>query len=309
MKVAVAQVGTPASWKPEDAIAQLDAYAKDAAEQGVEHIVFPEAYIGGYPKGSTFGAYVGNRTIEGRKEFARYYNGAITVPGPHVDQLAEIANKHGLFMVVGVIEREEHGGTLYCTAVFIHPDQGCVGKHRKLMPTGSERLIWGCGDGSTLPVIETQAGVRTSATICWENYMPLLRAHYYSKGVQLYCAPTVDDRTVWASTMTHIALEGRCFVLSACQFTKQSHYPDGHPFSEPKDPNAIVIAGGSMIIGPLGNVLAGPLRETEGLLVADIDLDDILGGKFDMDVSGHYSRSDVFGLMVDEREQTFRATN
>ena len=107
--------------------------------------------------------------------------------------------------------------------------------------------------------------------------MPLLRAHYYSKGVQLYCAPTVDDRAVWASTMTHIALEGRCFVLSACQFTHQSDYPEDHSFAEAKDPKAIVIAGGSMIIGPMGNVLAGPLRETEGLLVADIDLDDIAG--------------------------------
>jgi predicted amidohydrolase len=145
------------------------------------------------------------------------------------------------------------------------------------MPTGLERLIWGCGDGSTLPVLETQAGVLTSATICWENYMPLLRSHYYSKGVQLYCAPTVDDRVAWASTMTHIALEGRCFVLSACQFTQQSHYPEDHQFCGPKNPEAIVIAGGSMIVGPLGNVLAGPLREKEGLLVADIDLDEIAG--------------------------------
>lgn len=132
MKVAVAQVGTPASWKPEEAIAKLEEYAQDAAKQGVEHIVFPEAYIGGYPKGSTFGAYVGTRTPEGRKEFTRYFNGAIAVPGPCIDQVAEISSKHRMFIVVGVIEREEHGGTLYCTAVFIHPDRGYVGKHRKV---------------------------------------------------------------------------------------------------------------------------------------------------------------------------------
>ncbi|GAB5589360.1 hypothetical protein Unana1_04260 [Umbelopsis nana] len=305
VKVGVAQVGTPSTWNPQDAVAKLKSYVEQASKEGVEHLVFPEAFIGGYPKYSTFGAFVGDRKPEGRQEFARYSYGAITVPGHFVDQIADIAREHSMFLVVGVIEREEFGGTLYCTAVYIHPEQGYVGKHRKLMPTGTERLIWGCGDGSTLPVVESVSGIRTAAAICWENYMPLLRCHYFSKGVQLYCAPTVDARPQWSATMTHIALEGRCFVLSANQFTRQKDYPDDHPIPEPRDPEAIVIGGGSMIVGPLGNVLAGPLREKEGLLVADVDLDEIAGAKFDLDVTGHYSRSDVFNFTVNTKETTF----
>ena len=149
-----------------------------------------------------------------------------------------------------------------------------------------ERLIWGFGDGSTLPVIETEFG-RIGAVICWENYMPLLRAAMYAKGIQFYCAPTVDDRETWAVTMRHIALEGRCFVLSACQYSESGEAP---------------IRGGSLIVGPLGAVLAGPFREGECILTADLDLGEIAEGKFDLDVVGHYSRPDVFRLEVNESE-------
>lgn len=144
------------------------------------------------------------------------------------------------------------------------------------MPTGSERLIWGFGDGSTLPVVENEDGARIAAAICWENYMPLLRANYFAQGVQIYCAPTVDARQEWTSSMQHIALEGRCFVLSACQLTRQKDYPEYHPLPEPKDPEAIMIGGGSVIVSPLGKILAGPAREQEALLVADLDLDDVI---------------------------------
>ena len=194
-----------------------------------------------------------------------------------------------------MIERD--GGTLYCSVFYYGPDGAYLGKHRKLMPTGMERLIWGFGDGSTLPVLDTPLG-KLGAAICWENYMPLLRSAMYGKGVQLYCAPTVDDRDTWLPTMRTIAIEGRCFVISACQFMTTADFPQDHAAYDPAARR--LIRGGSCIVDPLGQVLAGPMFEQDGILLADIDLDQIARGKFDLDVVGHYARPDVFNLIVDE---------
>ena len=191
----------------------------DAAGRGARLVLFPEAFVGGYPKGLDFGARVGSRTPAGREQFRVYYESAMEVPGPCCDSLAGLARDCSVYLVMGVVERD--GGTLYCTVLFFAPDGSLLGKHRKLMPTASERLVWGFGDGSTLPVFETPVG-RVGAVICWENYMPLLRMAMYGKGIELYCAPTVDDRETWLPTMQHIALEGRCFVLSACQFLRRA---------------------------------------------------------------------------------------
>jgi nitrilase len=196
-----------------------------------------------------------------------------------------------------VIERE--GGTLYCTVLFFDQTGTLLGKHRKLMPTAMERIIWGTGDGSTLPVFQTDVG-RVGAVICWENYMPLLRAAMYGKNIQIYCAPTVDDREVWLSTMRHIAVEGRCFVLSACQFARRRDFPDTFLPVQGTAPDTVLIRGGSSIVSPMGEVLAGPLYDQAGILVADVDLDKIVQGKFDLDVVGHYARPDVFRLEVNE---------
>lgn len=203
-----------------------------------------------------------------------------------------------MYLVIGVIEREI--GTLYCTALFFGPQGRLLGKHRKLMPTAMERLIWGFGDGSTLPVLDTPLG-KIGAIICWENYMPLLRAAMYAKGIQLYCAPTVDDRDTWIPTMQHIAFEGRCFVLSACQFIKRGDYPAEYPALQGDAPETMLIRGGSVIVSPLGHILAGPNYDCECIQVADIDLGEIAEGKYDLDVAGHYSRPDVFRLEVNER--------
>jgi nitrilase len=259
-------------------------FAADAAREGARLAVFPEAFVGGYPKGCDFGARVGSRSPEGRKQFRRYFESAIAVPGPETDRLAEIARAHSMWIVIGVIERA--GGTLYCTALFFAPDGSLAGKHRKLMPTAMERLIWGFGDGSTMPVIDTGFG-RIGAVICWENYMPLLRAAMYAKGIEIYCAPTVDDRESWPGSMRHIALEGRCFVLSACQYA---------PGASPTE----TIRGGSVIVSPLGRILAGPCFEGECILTAEIDIGEVAEGKFDLDVAGHYGRPDVFRLEVNE---------
>ncbi|KAK7059048.1 Nitrilase [Paramarasmius palmivorus] len=261
----------------------------------------------GYPKMSTFGAKVGERSPEGREEFRRYHASAIEVStsSPAIVKIESVSKDTGVFLVVGVIERD--GGTLYCTVIFVDPSEGFVARHRKLVPTGSERLIWGQGDGSTLPVLERSfpsidanlpsiVKAKLSATICWENYMPLLRYHYFSLGTQIYCAPTVDARPVWQNSMIHIALEGRCFVLSACQFAQEKDYPSDHAVADAnaRNPDNIMIAGGSVIVDPLGKVLAGPLLGKEGVLTADLDLDECVRGKFDLDVTGHYARPDVF---------------
>jgi len=270
----------------------------EVARQGAKLAVFPEAFVSAYPKGLDFGARLGLRTAEGREDFRRYYDSAIEVPGSETEILAVAAKENNLFVVIGVIEKD--GGTLYCTALFFSPEGSLLGKHRKLMPTAMERLIWGFGDGSTLPVFATPLG-KIGAVICWENYMPLLRTAMYSKGIQLYCAPTADDRETWLPSMRHIALEGRCFVLTACQYIKRGDFPADYAAIQGNDPQTVLMRGGSCIIGPLGKVLTGPNFEGEGILTADIDLGDIARGKYDFDVVGHYARPDVFRLYVNER--------
>ncbi|MBI1913524.1 MAG: carbon-nitrogen hydrolase family protein [Planctomycetes bacterium] len=279
-----------------DKLAQL---AADAARHGASLVLFPEAFVSAYPKGLDFGARVGMRSPEGREQFRRYFASAIEVPGPATEAIGKAARAGQLHLVVGVIERD--GGTLYCTVLFFGPDGSLLGKHRKLMPTAMERLVWGFGDGSTLTAVDTAIG-KLGAVICWENYMPLLRMAMYAKGVQLYCAPTADDRETWLPTMRHVALEGRCFVLSACQYLTRADCPPDYPAIQGDDPKTVLMRGGSCIVGPLGQVLAGPSFEGEGILTAELDLAEIVRGKYDFDVAGHYARPDVFRLLVNEAE-------
>jgi len=265
------------------------------AAEAPDLLVMPEALLGGYPKGEAFGAQLGFRTEAGRDRFRRYHEAAVDLDGREVAALAGLSTRTGASIVTGVIERA--GSTLYCTAIFIEPGRGLIAKHRKLMPTGTERLIWGQGDGSTLPVFSTKAG-RVGAAICWENYMPLLRTALYAKGVEVWCAPTVDTRDVWQATMRHIAVEGRCFVVAACQVQPS---PAGLGVEVPNwAADEPLMRGGSVIIGPLGDVLAGPLWTDTGLVSARVDLGDIPRARYDFDVVGHYARPDIFELTVDE---------
>ncbi|HEX6541446.1 MAG TPA: nitrilase-related carbon-nitrogen hydrolase [Ktedonobacterales bacterium] len=300
VRAAVVQAA-PVAFDRERTLEKVATLTAEAANRGARLVVFPEAFVSAYPRGLSFGAVVGNRTLEGREAFRRYWESAVDVPGPAVDVLAGIAERNSLYLVIGVIERD--GGTLYCTVLFFGPDGRYLGKHRKLMPTASERLIWGFGDGSTLPVFETPLG-RLGAVICWENYMPLLRTAMYAKGIQLYCAPTADGRDTWIATMQHIALEGRCFVLSCNQYCRRSDYPDDYETSFGNDPDTVVSRGGSCIVAPLGNILAGPEFTGECILTADLDMGDIARGKYDFDVVGHYARPDVFQLHVNEQPQS-----
>ena len=302
---AVVQTASVA-FDPRRTIDKLADFAGRAAASGAKLVLCPEAFVGGYPKGLDFGTRVGWRTPQGRDAFRVYHEGAIEVPGEHTRRLGEIAAALAIHLVTGVIERER--GTLYCTVLFFAPDGTLLGKHRKLMPTAAERLVWGFGDGSTLSAFDTPLGT-LGAVICWENYMPMLRMAMFAKGVTLYCAPTADDRETWLSTMRHVALEGRCFVLSACQFARRSDYPVDYPIEGDLAPDTILMRGGSCIIGPLGQVLAGPRFDADAILTAEIDPGEVARGKFDFDVVGHYARPDVFQLMVDERAQSAVRTN
>lgn len=294
-RIAVVQAGSSLFDTPRT-LARMQAHCEAAAREAVELAVFPEAYIGGYPKGLDFGARVGTRSAAGRDDFLRYWQSAIDVPGPECSQIGSFAAAMKAHLVTGVIERD--GGTLYCTVLFFGPDGALLGKHRKLMPTASERLVWGQGDGSTLPVFDTPVG-RLGAAVCWENYMPNLRQALYAKGINLWCAPTVDEREIWQASMRHIAYEGRTFVLSACQYMTRADAPETYDCVQDHDPKTELIGGGSVIVGPLGDILAGPVRGREAVIAADIDLLDAIRGKYDLDVAGHYARPDVFHLSVD----------
>src|SRR5262249_34136715 len=197
--------------------------------------------------------------------FRRYFESAVEMPGPATEMIGSFARDHGIHLVVGVVERA--GGTLYCTAAIFGPDGGLLGKHRKLVPTALERVIWGSGDGSTLPVVATPLG-GGGAGICWENYQPFLRTAMDAKGVEVYCALSVDDRETGVPTVRHIALEGRCFVLSACQFVRRGDLPPGYPAGRLPGSQDVLIRGGSCIVGPLGELLVGPVYGEECVLTA-----------------------------------------
>ena len=295
--VAVVQA-SPVVFDRERTLKKVHALAADAARRGAKLVVFPEAFVSAYPRGLDFGAVVGSRSEKGREQFRRYWDSSVDVPGPAVETLGRVARSSRIYLVIGVVERDR--GTLYCTVLFFSPDGTHLGKHRKIMPTASERVVWGFGDGSTMPVFDTALG-KIGAVICWENYLPLMRAAMYAKGIELYCAPTADPRDSWIASMRHIAVEGRCFVLSCNQFNRRRDFPSDYGADLPDDPDAVVTRGGSCIVDPFGNFLAGPNTDNEVILTAGIDRAQIVRGKFDLDVVGHYARPDIFQLQVDER--------
>ena len=286
-----------------DTDATVEKVCRRVADAGeADLVVFPEAYVGGYPWGLAFGTAVGGRSPEGRRTWKRYWEAAVEVPGPATERIGEAARQAGAHVAVGVVERDAtYGrGTLYCTLLYFGPDGALLATHRKLKPTAAERLIWGEGDGSTLPVLDTPLG-RLGGLICWENYMPLARMALYGKGIEVYLAPTADARPRWQATLQHIALEGRCFVLGCNQYVTRAMYPDDLEIAEELEAWPDVLCrGGSAVYSPLGDRLAGPLYDEEGILHAELDLEAVARAKFDFDVVGHYARPDVFRLRVNE---------
>ncbi|GES61162.1 nitrilase [Aspergillus terreus] len=377
--LAVAQSRTQSTLS--DTLTSLTRIATHAAARGAHLLLFPEAYLGGYPRTCDFGAQVGARRAHGREQFLRYFHDAVdlgdTPAGAGEDwvqrrlpvaegrnyrgdgtreTLERVARETGVFLVVGLIERA--GGSLYCAVVYVDPLRGCLGKRRKVMPTGSERLVWAQGSPSTLKAVTTHLNgvpVTIAAAICWENFMPLLRQSLYAQNVNIYCAPTADARDTWLPLMRTAAFEGRTFVLSANQCVRKSELPEwitgvaATPAQRPargiqrkhsvthEGPHEIVwpegvsspaevrvddkadeyvCRGGSCIVSPQGEVLAGPIWEVsaddepeagvqdktavgDGLLFSEIDIEDCERGRLDLDVAGSYSRSDAFKLTVE----------
>ncbi len=296
---------SPVPFDRPGAVDKVAAMTADAAAKGARLVLFPEAYVGGYPWGLAFGTAVGGRSDAGRRTFDRYLKGAVTVPGPDTERMGEAAREAGVHLAVGVVERDADfgGGTLFCTLLYFGPDGALLGKHRKLKPTAAERFIWGEGDGSTLTVLDTSLG-RVGGLICWENYMPLARMAMYGKGVEIYLAPTADARDRWQATLRHIAIEGRCFVLGCNQYVTRDLYPDDLEIREELEGRPDPLCrGGSAVYSPAGDCLAGPVYDREAILLADLDPDEITRGKFDFDAVGHYARPDVFRLEVNECPQ------
>lgn len=303
VRVAVVQAA-PVVFDLEKTLEKAIGLIHEAAEKGANIVVFPETFIPGYPRGLTFGFNIGARTMEGRKDFQRFHDNCVAVPGPEVDILAKAAAENNVYLAMGITEKDGNNidGTLHCCMLFFGPDGTFLGRHRKLKPTGSERYIWGQDDGSTLTVVDTPYG-QMGALICWENYMPLARAAMYQKGIKLYLAPTADQRDTFQCTLRHIAIEGRCFVICCNQYMEKSMYPtDLYGYAEIEAQPDVMCRGGSCIINPFGEYVAGPAFGGEEILVADLDLDQITQGKADFDCIGHYARPDIFELIVHEKK-------
>jgi len=295
VKVAVVQE-SPVFFDKEKTLQKLETIVKEQAKKGCELIVFPESFVPGYPRGFDFGAKIGSRSDEGRQLYADYAANSVDLESSDKTRFEKIAEENNVYLVIGATEKQNTNGSLYCSMIYVSPSEGMLGVHRKIKPTGTERLIWAEADGESLVSFETKIG-KLGGLICWENYMPMARMSMYQKGVEIYIAPTADSREEWTATMKHIALEGRCFVLGCNQYYTKSMYPEKYAHCVENESENIC-PGGSIIVSPLGKVIAGPLFNEAGILVAEIDLDDVSKSKLDFDVIGHYARNDIFNLTV-----------
>ncbi len=281
-----------------DRVAQLTAAA---AADGAQLVVFPEVFVPGTP------VWIDTQPIwDGDADrFRLLADNAVVVPSPATERLASVARKHKVWLVVGVEEREPHGGTIYNAVLYFSPDGTLVEKHRKLMPTGSERTVWGMGDGSTLRTMETPFG-RIGGLICWENYMPLARFHLYAQGIDVWLAPTLATGDAWVASMQHLARENRMFVVGVNPVLHVDQLPEGFPHRDrlvpqqfADDRDGWVEEGNTVIVGPSGDILAGPIRRREETVMADLDLGVVRSARRVFDPVGHYNRPDVFRLYVD----------
>ncbi|MBI1801790.1 MAG: carbon-nitrogen hydrolase family protein [Chloroflexi bacterium] len=270
-----------------------------AAREGARLIVFPESYIPTYPDW-VWAIPPGENQMLGDL-YAEFLANSVTIPGPDTEKLCEAARRAQMHVVMGLSERnvEASGGSLYNTLLYIDAQGAIMGKHRKLVPTAAERLIWAQGDGSTLDVYDTPLG-RLGGLICWENYMPLARYAMYAWGTQIYVAATWDRSEPWLSTLRHIAKEGRMYVIGCCMVLRYDDLPDRLPFKKRfyDASREFVNVGDSAIVDPNGKFIAGPVRLKEEILSAEIDPREMSGPKWMLDVAGHYARPDVFELTV-----------
>jgi nitrilase len=276
----------------EATIEKIGTLTKEAAGAGARLVAFPEGFVPTYPDW----VWRTNPWADG-EWYARWIDQCVDVPGPACSAIGDIARENEVFLAVPVNERD--GGTVYNTLLYFGPDGALLGKHRKLVATGGERLAWGMGDGSTLPVFDTPFG-RLGGLICWENYMPLARAAMYEQGVDILLAPTWDNSDVWVASMRHIAKEGRCYVLGVTSCLRGSDVPADIPGRDEIYGGADdwMSRGNTVIVDPYGHILAGPISETEGILYAEVDTATVRRSRREFDVVGHYARPDVFTLSV-----------
>lgn len=273
----------------------------EAASQGASLVVFPETWVPGYPVWTN--AVSRWEYPPAKRVYARLFNNAVDIPGPLTEKLGEAAAKAGVFVVIGVHERTP-SGTLYNTMIFIGRDGKLLGKHRKLVPTFHERMVWAHGDGSTLNVFATEIG-RLGGLICWEHWMPLARYALYSQGEQVHASlwPTAGETFLLACR--HMAFEGRLFVIVSCSYLTKAMLPEDFELAKEMEGFPETLSkGGSAIIGPDAKFLAGPVYDCETILYADIDLERIIEEKQTLDVVGHYARPEVFRLLINRREMS-----
>ena len=282
----------------EATVDKLVALTAEAAGQGASLLVFPEAFIPVYPSSTWAKAFAGWGDERAKRAFARLAEEAVAVPGEAERRIGEAAQEHGVWIVTGVTEVDpERPGTLYNTLLYHGPDGSLAQRHRKLVPTNHERLVWGQGDGGGLRALPTELG-RIGGLICWENYMPLARFALYESGVEIYIASTADDSEAWQSTLVHIARESRAFVVAPSHFQRASSYPDDFPLRDELEGLDIIGRGGSAILAPDGSYLAGPLYDEEGVLYAELDPAVLLAERQRFDPAGHYHLPDVLRLKV-----------
>ncbi len=280
----------------EASIEKLARLTAEAAGNGASLVVFPEAYLPAYPSSAWAKALAGWVDPKAKAAFAMLARESVAVPGPAEERVGQVAREHGVLVATGVTETDpQRNGTLYNT-LLVHDEHGSlVLKHRKLVPTNHERLVWGQGDGAGLRAVQTSVG-RIGGLICWENYMPLARFALYESGVELYLAPTADDGEAWQHSLVHIARESRAFVVSPSHFQRSSAYPPDFPLSDELQGIDVIGRGGSAILGPDGGYLAGPLYDEEGILYAELDPARLHEERQRFDAAGHYHRPDVLRL-------------
>lgn len=273
---------------------------QEAAANHAELIVFPELFIPGYPYGMTFGFSVGSRNEDGRKDWKRYYDSSILAPGEETRIIGQAAKEAHVYVSIGVSERDHETATLYNSNLFFSPEGELIAVHRKLKPTGSERVVWGDAGKDYFPVAETPWGTMGSL-ICWESYMPLARVALYQKGVALYISPNTNDNAEWQATIQHIAIEGRCYFINCDMYFTRKSYPDDLCSRQEVDRlPEVVCRGGSCVIDPYGHYVTEPLWDQEGIIYADLEMQKVPMSRMEFDPCGHYSRPDVLELKVHE---------
>jgi nitrilase len=295
-KVAAAQIA-PVFLNREATVEKACEYIREAASHDARLVVFPETFIPTYP--DWVWAIPPGEGGALNDLYVQLLDNSVAVPSPTTDRLCEVAREAGIFIVMGIneLDIEASGGTIYNSIIYINDQGRILGKHRKLVPTSAERMIWGQGDGSTLEAYDTSIGT-LGGLICWENYMPLARYAMYAWGTELYVASTWDTGDGWTSTLRHIAREGRTYVIGCCIPMRKIDIPDGLRSRFYADADEWINPGGSAIVGPDGTILAGPVVEKEEILYADVDLRKAAGGHRSLDVAGHYARPDVFELIL-----------